>query len=438
MRILSAWYTPRRLWGLLLAVGLVAGLVFWLRDPASRRVEWSRGGLAMAREIRLVREQGEFLLRRESDGWRAMLPSGAVPLRADGARVKSFLDFLRDHPPVRRDLPPVAGEAATILDIRGETSFRLAVVAQSPEGILARLGAVGRHEATEGVLLEKEYAAFLARPSSHYFDLAVLPRSTEDIRRVRVERPGGESWDVVRRQGGFVFQAPETLANQPASTREVEFYAHSVGGLKALRLLPAQVVGEVPPPAALQVSIWRGSDDAAQVLRILPQAPGASQVLATSPWQPTLFALDQERLALVDKTAFAMRERRVVDLNPGQIRAMRLQGLEGSPRSLALSRQEGAWEDAAGRDRVGFDLLLWRLATVPFAGEPVQEAPGRGATLLVWEVVGDKGAHRRFEFRADPGLPPGQVWLVEPTLGRAAPVAGDLCRDVLEMLPLAG
>jgi hypothetical protein len=428
-----------RLTGLFLLVVVCLGVIgLWpeASHGPERERSWPTADLSGVDAIRVDGPAEHFELLRLSDGWRLRLPQVPELLRADRAAIAALAEFLRSHKPLGR--LPGQGEGAQPaanfdpprrrLAMSGSSPWELAIGA--PREGLAGLPARLSFEPGGILLLPLEYEAHLDRPAEDYLDLRVFGSALDGPTALELAIGGHTLWAVRRAQAGWVFSGPPELAGQVADSDAVGAYVQNLRGLEVELPWPVSQ----PPDDLPRLTLTLGSGDASETLAVWPAPGGLGKCPARASWQPLAFSLDRAWVDQVEKTAFALRERSILALTPGRVERMRL--AEG-PRSIELARRDAAWiASAAAHNLVGVDVLLWRLSRLAFAAGPRPGLPEGVGPVLSWELFDARDRSlARLAFAPDPRLPAGLVWCADLASGSAYPVAEDLYRDAVGLLP---
>lgn len=426
-----------RLTGFFLFVAVCLGLIgLWpetSHNPERER-SWPAADLSGVDQIRLDGPAGYFELLRQSDGWRLRLPQRAELLRADAGAIEDLAAFVGSHKPLSRAVTDSSGTQPEVLAPRyrlamsGSAPWELTVAApgEGLAGLPARLST----DPGKTLVLSLDWVAHLERPAESYLDLRVFGPILARPSSLELTVGGQTAWVLRRSQTGWVFSGPPELSGQAADPEAVGAYLQAIGGLEAE--LPWLEVG--PPESLPRLALTLHAGERSETLAVWSDPEGLGHCPARSSWQPSAFSLDRTWVDQVEKTAFALRERTILALDPGRVERMSL--AEGR-RRVELTRKDAAWTTtAASSARYGIDVLLWRLSRLAFAAVPRDGLPDGVGPSLSWDLFGAREERlASLAFAPDPRLPAGLVWCADLARGQAYPVGDDLYREALDLLP---
>ncbi|WP_161781591.1 DUF4340 domain-containing protein [Desulfohalovibrio reitneri] len=388
--------------------------------------------------------RGRFECVRQEGGWAIRVPGAGVKPRAKSEKVKALLDFLTENKPLR--MVGTLGESE--LDEYGLLEPRATFTAHSPLSWELRVGE--RNPTSDGVyarssrepdsllLLDTEFAIVLGRGADHYFDKNLFAFDREKVRALRGRGPDSGAWEL-RRGGegdGWVFSAPEKAKGWPVSQTEVDYFLHTLGTIKAAELLVGRGEPAGDPSLVVEVELAADGEEAVQRLTAYPDGGNGPPWLGVSTSQPVPAGLDEQRFEQLNRSAFSLRDRRVITLDLSRVQRMRL---DGARADLLAHKGDSVWRDNQGAEIVGLDVLLWRLTDVRYQREPVVELPEGAERALTWELMDEEGERLlKLAFFRDNGLEEGQYWLKNDNTGEFYPVCGGLLKDLTERLPSPG
>ncbi len=424
---------------LLLALCLAAGAVYFVAT-AGRKAgpgggDWSRPNPGDLRQITLRSGAGAFTLVRSGREWFMDMADGSR-LRADEQKVGGLVRFVGLSRPVQRlgapgaDLLREAGldEPVAELNLDG-LDLRLGGPAPDKSGVYALSGR-GR----ELLVVHPEYAEWLRRGPEYYLDARILPGAEVEATAVRLTRDGVPVWEVRRRGDGYEFDLPAERQGTRVSSHELALYLHGVAATRALSL-PA----EAPAKGAatlLEITVWSASSREPQHLALYARPAGpaeAPRYLGVSSWQPVAFTLDQERVATLAASPFALSDRRLLhlDLNRVGQAILRQDGRE----IVARHTPEG-WTAGGGGLVTGLDMYLWRLTDLTYLDEPRADRPANAAPKLALALADDKGAPlAELMFFVSPDLPKGRCLVQVGGDGPYYPADDQVLKDLAGQLP---
>jgi hypothetical protein len=429
-----------RLAVLLLALCLAAGAVYFVAT-AGRKAgpgggDWSRPNPGDVRQVTVRNEAGAFTLVRSGREWFMDMPDGSR-LRAEEQKVGGLVRFVGLSRPLQRlgaasaDLAHKAGLAQPGAEISLDgLDLRLGGSVPDKSGVYA-LSNRGR----ELLVLHPEYTEWLRRGPEFYLDARILPGAEVDATAVRLTRDGVPVWEVRRRGDGYEFDLPAERQGARVSSHELGLYLHGVASTRALSL-PAEAPDK-QASSLLELTVWSASSREPQHLALYPRPAGpaeAPRYVGVSTWQPVAFTLDQERVALLAASPFALSDRRLLHLDLGRVglAVLRQDGRE----IVARHTPEGWTAGGTGTLVTGLDMYLWRLTDLTYLEEPRADLPAAAAPKLSLALADDKGAPlAALTFFVSPDLPKGRCLVQVGGEGPYYPADDQVLKDLAGQLP---
>lgn len=452
---------------LLILAGLAA--VIWLAvylwpEPSTELPDalgpWPPVSATDVVTLRLQSPAGEFILQRETGEWFLSRVGGMLPpLRAAADKVDGLLNFLRFNPPQRRlhaaEEAPSAEELAqygldnpsTVLTMTGESEWTLRLGNPNP----AADGIYAQSDTEPGVLLlDKGYVEQLGKFPKHFYDLRVAELHPESVQRLEVA--GDQTWAVQRTDAGWAFAAPEALVDEPVALQELDMYLHLLSNLQGQDILTDAVAA--PGGRELRFTVSRAADQEPlriELRELPPQAAPPSEdhaahlapatvarYLAATPSLPLPLLLDPKDWERLDKSAFDLRDRRILSLDSAGLESLKLEPAGDTDlRPLLATKSGGRWSDYQGNPLPDMDVLLWRLTDLKFQAPASEALPDSAAEVLRWVLRAADGTDTMVRFHEDPRLPQGQCWVGLENPPRQYPVQRELLDDLLARLATA-
>ena len=438
----------KRLLGIsiLLVIALGAALwAWWNRAPSAQdpaELAWPEMQLKGLAAIEVDTTHGAVRFVRAGDGWRAEAPGAEISPRADAARLAGLVDFITANRPLASPAIYRAGEGEEYGFIDPTAQVRLFASGKGEEPLFQM--AVGRgSELGDGVyavtqldrdrllVLDKSYLDVLGREPAYYYDKRVLNVDENAVRELRCSGADGQRWAVRTTEGGFVFTGPEPLKGQDASSSEIRFLIHTLATLTAGELQLAQ--GGSRGATVLAFEVLDGAKKP-HVLEIFQQPEEGAPYPARSGWQPGPFTVSPDAVGLLDRSAFEVQGRSVVDIDTSRLAAFRM---TVGQQTLEAEKTDTGWV-ARGEEKrlLGIDMSLWRLTDLKFEAEPTWSLPESAQWAMTLEPVGQSGKTETvLTFYNDPQLPAGQCWLKVGQEGPYYPVSNQLLKDLQGQMP---
>jgi len=230
-----------------------------------------------------------------------------------------------------------------------------------------------------------EYKGETAREEAERMASRALGFSTPEVRRLLIERPGGDV-EIVRKDGAWRIASP--IATR-ADDRSVEDVLRDLGALRVERTLEGidaserKNFGLEEPAARITIETGASAENAGDDPR--PTAPlqlsiGAAVPVtggryAVRPGEDGVMVTVGSLDSVVGATAETLRQRKLIGIDSWDVRRV---AMKSRAKSLALEKRDGMWHiDDSGdpnaaasvpADEAGVDALLASLASAVAAG----------------------------------------------------------------------
>jgi hypothetical protein len=415
-------------------------------QPGMSEAVWPAMAADSVRSIEIRLPSDRYVLYRQGKSWFVRSGESENPAQAmaDPAKIAALLELLALNKP-QRVLPSEARQPDVNYGL-DQPRFRIAVSAEpgkdkpaeTAELALGRLSPSGdavfaassRNPGTV-FLMAPGWARQIDHPADYYFDTRVFSVTEDGVTRLRSLGPSGPSWEIARKDTGFVFVLPESAKDKPVDGSEVKLLIHDLTGLK-VRLLPEKVQAQGQP--WLRFEVW-GQASAPEVLEIFGEEPLPGMVLARSSRQPVFLALERASLDRVAKSGFDLEGRKVLNLDTGKVQSFRI--VSGDQR-VELEKTQDGWRDQAGGELLrGIDMALWRLTNVQFEAGATTALPGSAVPAMTCEILEKGGISLAvLRFFTDPDQQAGLCWLEADGSGAFYPVSDQLLKDLQGLFPL--
>lgn len=415
---------------LMLLLGVIWGGVYLTpsKDNNDQGVppdpDWPPFKTLQAKKVFLDSPGGEITLEKQNGEWFLRQPGEAPAMRADLNKVETLLRVLQSTPPTRRLGALKPQEAVNFgldkpkisVNISEDNDWRIQLGAQNPTG--EGLYALSSAEPEQVLLLDSKLEEMLSRPAEQYFDLRLVNVSAQNAAKIRLDC-GEARWEVERdnataddaAEPQYLFTWPERAVKHKVSAREVESYIHTLSSLRGERVTQPGAPGT---PAVCTLTVGLGGQEEPVVIDIFPQGNAYE---ARSGWQPVSVELAKETVDKLAKTAFDMRERRVIPSDSGgdageyEKMTISMQGKGGATHAFQARKADMGWKsDPGGEEAPGLDMLLWRLGDLKYEAEPNVAAPQGAQETLVWALEGEK-KRTVITFYRDESLPAHLCWM---------------------------
>ena len=383
-------------------------------------------------------EGGEFALVHNATGWFVSQDSVQVLPLADQTKVDALLDFISKNRP-SRDLGEYKRSEArgyglkepmALLFFRGEKGFTLTIGGHNPtgDGIYALLSTAPERL----FLLGGEYARFGRRSAGYYQEMKVFRASEDGLARFGVSG-GRRGWSIQANKKDYAFLTPERLQPSPVSASQAKFMVHNLTGLEAEALVLNATVQRGEMLLTVNATDEKYGPQSMSVF----DAGAGGLLLGNSTHQPVPFLLTAETVNQLNKTAFEMRDRKVISVDTSRVEGF---VISKGDRTLAAQRTETGWKDEeSGNDILGIDMTLWRLTELKFEKDPSGEMPAKAESVMTWRLLdGGNKTVAAMSFYSDPTLPAQLCWLQISEKEDFYPVSNQLLTDLQGQLPTAG
>jgi len=413
----------------LIAVGAVALVVTHQEVvPAPQDENWPAFSTTSAERVILEGPSTVFELIRQDDVWRLRQSHrGELPL-ADTAKVEALLKFLELNKPLRR-LSISAGPengfvARAAITVEGCSRLEIGEDDGSGVGVYARMT-----DKPGLMVLSRDYADILGRSPDAYLDTRLMSLNVDNVLSMRLSSMT-EGWEVQRTDAGFAFITPERFRAMRVQREAMQLWLHELSALHADSLASVAPEKGRLPDLALILSLEGGRTVWLKIWRPLD---GSAYWTAYSSRQDAYFLLDQERVGKLQRKAFSLVDRRLVDLELGRVRRIELIGAE---RKFSAWRDGESWRNDDAGELPGIDMRLWRLTDLQYEYGPVGALPARAEQALRLVLKDKKGVSLLdLIFYSDPGLQGGQCWAGRRGEKAFHPVDTRLFMDLQGLLP---
>ena len=397
------WQTTAVLAVVLLALGTFYYVYEIRGGPERAKIEAQKGRLwtvdaADVDEMELKRGAEAVTLKRESDGWRLLVP---VTARGDRSRVDETLTTLTtarvdreiESAPTRLDQYGLDKPAAAVtLRLKDGRRLELQLGAKSPTGVWVYAREAGKAAV---FVVSDTVLRDVTRPLSEFRDKTVLAFGARQVTAFEVVTGEG-TLAVEQVDGRWRLTRPVALAadtetvtaflDKLQSTRIKEFVAESPKSLVPYGL-------ERP----IRVSIRTGRDkDRVTASLLIGTVDKAKGVYAMRPGESSVLLLPAETWELVPKNVAVLRNKVVVEIDRDKVTRVDLESPKGK---VGLTQEQNRWRIVAPEnlpaDQVEAGALLFKLRDLKAQGFLTDDASGIARYLArptVRVTIGATGA----------------------------------------------
>ena len=397
------WQTTAVLAVVLLALGTFYYVYEIRGGPERAKIEAQKGRLwtvdaADVDEMELKRGAEAVTLKRESDGWRLLVP---VTARGDRSRVDETLTTLTtarvdreiESAPTRLDQYGLDKPAAAVtLQLKDGRRLELQLGAKSPTGVWVYAREAGKAAV---FVVSDTVLRDVTRPLSEFRDKTVLAFGARQVTAFEVVTGEG-TLAVEQVDGRWRLTRPVALAadtetvtaflDKLQSTRIKEFVAESPKSLVPYGL-------ERP----IRVSIHTGRDkDRVTASLLIGTVDKAKGVYAMRPGESSVLLLPAETWELVPKNVAVLRNKVVVEIDRDKVTRVDLESPKGK---VGLTQEQNRWRIVAPEnlpaDQVEAGALLFKLRDLKAQGFLTDDASGIARYLArptVRVTIGATGA----------------------------------------------
>ncbi len=397
------WQTTAVLAVVLLALGTFYYVYEIRGGPERAKIEAQKGRLwtvdaADVDEMELKRGAEAVTLKRESDGWRLLVP---VTARGDRSRVDETLTTLTtarvdreiESAPTRLDQYGLDKPAAAVtLRLKDGRRLELQLGAKSPTGVWVYAREAGKAAV---FVVSDTVLRDVTRPLSEFRDKTVLAFGARQVTAFEVVTGEG-TLAVEQVDGRWRLTRPVALAadtetvtaflDKLQSTRIKEFVAESPKSLVPYGL-------ERP----IRVSIHTGRDkDRVTASLLIGTVDKAKGVYAMRPGESSVLLLPAETWELVPKNVAVLRNKVVVEIDRDKVTRVDLESPKGK---VGLTQEQNRWRIVAPEnlpaDQVEAGALLFKLRDLKAQGFLTDDASGIARYLArptVRVTIGATGA----------------------------------------------
>jgi len=397
------WQTTAVLAVVLLALGTFYYVYEIRGGPERAKIEAQKGRLwtvdaADVDEMELKRGAEAVTLKRESDGWRLLVP---VTARGDRSRVDETLTTLTtarvdreiESAPTRLDQYGLDKPAAAVtLQLKDGRRLELQLGAKSPTGVWVYAREAGKAAV---FVVSDTVLRDVTRPLSEFRDKTVLAFGARQVTAFEVVTGEG-TLAVEQVDGRWRLTRPVALAadtetvtaflDKLQSTRIKEFVAESPKSLVPYGL-------ERP----IRVSIRTGRDkDRVTASLLIGTVDKAKGVYAMRPGESSVLLLPAETWELVPKNVAVLRNKVVVEIDRDKVTRVDLESPKGK---VGLTQEQNRWRIVAPEnlpaDQVEAGALLFKLRDLKAQGFLTDDASGIARYLArptVRVTIGATGA----------------------------------------------
>jgi len=397
------WQTTAVLAVVLLALGTFYYVYEIRGGPERAKIEAQKGRLwtvdaADVDEMELKRGAEAVTLKRESDGWRLLVP---VTARGDRSRVDETLTTLTtarvdreiESAPTRLDQYGLDKPAAAVtLQLKDGRRLELQLGAKSPTGVWVYAREAGKAAV---FVVSDTVLRDVTRPLSEFRDKTVLAFGARQVTAFEVVTREG-TLAVEQVDGRWRLMRPVALAadtetvtaflDKLQSTRIKEFVAESPKSLVPYGL-------ERP----IRVSIHTGRDkDRVTASLLIGTVDKAKGVYAMRPGESSVLLLPAETWELVPKNVAVLRNKVVVEIDRDKVTRVDLESPKGK---VGLTQEQNRWRIVAPEnlpaDQVEAGALLFKLRDLKAQGFLTDDASGIARYLArptVRVTIGATGA----------------------------------------------
>ena len=378
------WQTTAVLAVVLLALGTFYYVYEIRGGPERAKIEAQKGRLwtvdaADVDEMELKRGAEAVTLKRESDGWRLLVP---VTARGDRSRVDETLTTLTtarvdreiESAPTRLDQYGLDKPAAAVtLRLKDGRRLELQLGAKSPTGVWVYAREAGKAAV---FVVSDTVLRDVTRPLSEFRDKTVLAFGARQV----------TAFEVVTREGMLAVEQVDgrwRLTRPVALAADTETVTAFLDKLQSTRI--KEFVAESPKSLApyglerpIRVSIHTGRDkDRVTASLLIGTVDKAKGVYAMRPGESSVLLLPAETWELVPKNVAVLRNKVVVEIDRDKVTRVDLESPKGK---VGLTQEQNRWRIVAPEnlpaDQVEAGALLFKLRDLKAQGFLTDDASG--------------------------------------------------------------
>jgi len=397
------WQTTAVLAVVLLALGTFYYVYEIRGGPERAKIEAQKGRLwtvdaADVDEMELKRGAEAVTLKRESDGWRLLVP---VTARGDRSRVDETLTTLTtarvdreiESAPTRLDQYGLDKPAAAVtLRLKDGRRLELQLGAKSPTGVWVYAREAGKAAV---FVVSDTVLRDVTRPLSEFRDKTVLAFGARQV----------TAFEVVTREGMLAVEQVDgrwRLTRPVALAADTETVTAFLDKLQSTRI--KEFVAESPKSLVpyglerpIRVSIHTGRDkDRVTASLLIGTVDKAKGVYAMRPGESSVLLLPAETWELVPKNVAVLRNKVVVEIDRDKVTRVDLESPKGK---VGLTQEQNRWRIVAPEnlpaDQVEAGALLFKLRDLKAQGFLTDDASGIARYLArptVRVTIGATGA----------------------------------------------
>ena len=378
------WQTTAVLAVVLLALGTFYYVYEIRGGPERAKIEAQKGRLwtvdaADVDEMELKRGAEAVTLKRESDGWRLLVP---VTARGDRSRVDETLTTLTtarvdreiESAPTRLDQYGLDKPAAAVtLRLKDGRRLELQLGAKSPTGVWVYAREAGKAAV---FVVSDTVLRDVTRPLSEFRDKTVLAFGARQV----------TAFEVVTREGTLAVEQVDgrwRLTRPVALAADTETVTAFLDKLQSTRI--KEFVAESPKSLVpyglerpIRVSIHTGRDkDRVTASLLIGTVDKAKGVYAMRPGESSVLLLPAETWELVPKNVAVLRNKVVVEIDRDKVTRVDLESPKGK---VGLTQEQNRWRIVAPEnlpaDQVEAGALLFKLRELKAQGFLADDASG--------------------------------------------------------------
>ncbi|PYM61623.1 MAG: hypothetical protein DME11_22670 [Candidatus Rokuibacteriota bacterium] len=378
------WQTTAVLAVVLLALGTFYYVYEIRGGPERAKIEAQKGRLwtvdaADVDEMELKRGAEAVTLKRESDGWRLLVP---VTARGDRSRVDETLTTLTtarvdreiESAPTRLDQYGLDKPAAAVtLRLKDGRRLELQLGAKSPTGVWVYAREAGKAAV---FVVSDTVLRDVTRPLSEFRDKTVLAFGARQV----------TAFEVVTREGTLAVEQVDgrwRLTRPVALAADTETVTAFLDKLQSTRI--KEFVAESPKSLVpyglerpIRVSIHTGRDkDRVTASLLIGTVDKAKGVYAMRPGESSVLLLPAETWELVPKNVAVLRNKVVVEIDRDKVTRVDLESPKGK---VGLTQEQNRWRIVAPEnlpaDQVEAGALLFKLRDLKAQGFLTDDASG--------------------------------------------------------------
>ena len=397
------WQTTAVLAVVLLALGTFYYVYEIRGGPERAKIEAQKGRLwtvdaADVDEMELKRGAEAVTLKRESDGWRLLVP---VTARGDRSRVDETLTTLTtarvdreiESAPTRLDQYGLDKPAAAVtLQLKDGRRLELQLGAKSPTGVWVYAREAGKAAV---FVVSDTVLRDVTRPLSEFRDKTVLAFGARQVTAFEVVTREG-TLAVEQVDGRWRLTRPVALA---ADAETVTAFLDKLGSTRIKEFVAESPKSLVPYglERPIRVSIHTGRDkDRVTASLLIGTVDKAKGVYAMRPGESSVLLLPAETWELVPKNVAVLRNKVVVEIDRDKVTRVDLESPKGK---VGLTQEQNRWRIVAPEnlpaDQVEAGALLFKLRDLKAQGFLTDDASGIARYLArptVRVTIGATGA----------------------------------------------